>query len=305
MSVPTLIMRPLRRARGLWRDQRARAQIAIARAQRAARLRAVKAGLARPEVAIVECRHGADVSGLFSEVAAVIGFLDHFDRCRDLYGGLRVEFNDGLYFDAAAGPNWWSYYFEPIAIGGGAPERAVDPHFHDHCAYRVERSLPRERGAWLVNRYIVVQRAVRQVVDAFVARHWDGSPVIGVHYRGTDKAEDAPRMTYEQVAAAVRRVAERRDRFRVFLATDEAAHVDFMRREFGDRLLCRDIFRSTDGRPIDVVNADGNHQKGLDAVVDCLLLARTHALVRTASNLSLCSTLFNPQLPDLLLNPER
>ena len=65
------------------------------------------------------------------------------------------------------------------------------------------------------------------------------------------------------------------------------------------------MFRSVDGRPIDVVNTDGNHQKGLDAVVDCLLLSRTHAMIRTASNLSLCSTLFNPQLPDTLLNRER
>ena len=63
--------------------------------------------------------------------------------------------------------------------------------------------------------------------------------------------------------------------------------------------------RSIDGRPIDVENADGNYQKGLDAVVDCLLLSRAHTLIRTASNLSLCSTLFNPSLPDRLLNPER
>ena len=55
------------------------------------------------------------------------------------------------------------------------------------------------------------------------------------------------------------------------------------------------------------LGVDDGHElrEGLDAVVDCLLLSRAHTLIRTASNLSLCSTLFNPSLPDRLLNPER
>ena len=54
-----------------------------------------------------------------------------------------------------------------------------------------------------------------------------------------------------------------------------------------------------------VVNTDNNYQKGLDAVIDCLLLSRTQFLIRTASNLSLCAAMFNSRVPDLLLNPER
>ena len=74
---------------------------------------------------------------------------------------------------------------------------------------------------------------------------------------------------------------------------------------FPGQLLVRDMFRSRDGRPIDVVNTDNNYQKGLDAVIDCLLLSRTQFLIRTASNLSLCAAMFNSRVPDLLLNPER
>ena len=92
---------------------------------------------------------------------------------------------------------------------------------------------------------------------------------------------------------------------RIFVATDEAAFVDHMEHSFPGRILKRDMFRSQDGRPIDVVNADSNHVKGLHAVVDCLLLARTHVLIRTASNLGLAATFFNPVQPVLLLNPER
>ena len=63
------------------------------------------------------------------------------------------------------------------------------------------------------------------------------------------------------------------------------------------------MFRSVDGRPIDVVNSDGNYQKGLDAVLDCVLLSRTDYLIRTASNLSLCATLFNARVPEHALEP--
>jgi hypothetical protein len=145
------------------------------------------------------------------------------------------------------------------------------------------------------------------MVDAYVGEHWTDAFVVGVHYRGTDKAEDAPRVPYQEVEAVVRDRMSRAGagRGRIFLATDEQAFIDYMRQRFGDQLLYREMFRSVDGRPIDVVNPDSNHQKGLDAVLDCLLLSRTHSLIRTASNLSLCSTFFNKQLPDALLNPER
>jgi hypothetical protein len=112
-------------------------------------------------------------------------------------------------------------------------------------------------------------------------------------------------MTYDHVAACVHAASQGHGDAPIFVATDEAAFVEYMSQRFGNRARYRRMFRSTDGRPIDVVNADGNYEKGLDAVVDCLLLARTHYLIRTASNLSLCSTLFNAQLPGVLLNPER
>lgn len=307
--MPTLVRRSLNRVRTTLRDGRVRSAITTARLLRAARLRAVAAGVLAQEVAVLECRKGRDVSGLFSEVAAVLGFLDHYDRWRHLYAGVKVNFDDGLYYEPAFGPNWWEYYFEPVEIGGGrgARSRVVNPHYHDLCANRVEREMPRATAAKLVEQYIAVRPPVRARIDGYVSEHWGNAFVIGVHYRGTDKAEDAPRVPYQRIESIVRdsMTLAGRDRCRIFLATDEQAFIDYMRQRFGDQLLYREMFRSVDGRPIDVVNPDSNHQKGLDAVVDCLLLSKTHSLIRTASNLSLCSTFFNAHVPDTLLNPER
>lgn len=279
-----------------------------ARFARASRLGAVAARLQQPEVSVIECGSGDTASGLFSEFAAVLGLLDHYERWQRLYAGVRVRFAGGLYLDPPFGDNWWEYYFEPVDIvtRDGVP-RVVDRHYHDLCANRVERTMSRDRGAALVERYIALKPDVRLIVDRYIADHWLSAYVIGVHYRGTDKAIDAPRVPYEQVESVVRDAmrASPMEECKIFLASDEQTFVHHMRDRFPNQLLFRDMFRSTDGRPTDVVNADGNRQKGLDAVVDCLLLSKTHFLVRTASNLSLCSTLFNRRLPNVLINPER
>ncbi len=283
--------------------------MAAARLARASRLGAVAAGLRAREIAVLKSGSGRHASGFFSEFAAVLGLLDHYDRWRDLYAGVRIEFGGGLYYDPAFGSNWWEYYFEPIDIGGGhgAPARVVSPHYHDLCANRVEREMSRETGAKLIDRYVVVKSPVQDIADAYVREHWADAFVIGIHYRGTDKAADAPRVPYEKVASVVRDTMSHAgsDRSRIFLATDEQAFLDYMRNRFPGQLLYREMFRSVDGRPTDIVNADANHKKGEDAVVDCLLLSRSHHLIRTASNLSLCATLFNPQLTETLLNRER
>jgi hypothetical protein len=304
----SLVLRLLRRARGDARHRYAKMRTLSARTAFEMRLRAVAAGLARPEVAIVECARGDDESGLFSEVAAVIGFLEVYEQRRHWLAGVHVRFGDGLYHDASVGPNWWDYYFEPIDKGShGAPPRVIDLYHHDWCANRVERTMPREIAAGIVERHVRPTEAVAGAVDTFVRERWPGGRVVGVHYRGTDKHADAVRMSYEDVAEAVTtaRRAIGDDNAHIFVATDEQAFVEFMTARFGTHVSYREMFRSTDGRPIDVVNADGNYQKGLDAVIDCLLLARTHTLVRTASNLSLCATFFNKTMPVRLLNPER
>ncbi|MGE0862274.1 MAG: O-fucosyltransferase family protein [Vicinamibacterales bacterium] len=290
----------------MFRDAQGRTGAVAARLARGAQLAAVTAGARQPELIVVHCGRGNEVSGLFSEVAAVIGVLDHCERWAGCYRGVRVEFLDGLYHDARHGPNWWTYYFEPIDRPAAGTTHVVNSHFHDLCANRVEREMPRQRAAAIVSRHIRLAPDVRALVDEYVAAHWAGRAVVGVHYRGTDKWEDAPPVPFDHVERAVRdRMAALGGEPLVFVATDEQSFVDFMRARFAGRLRCREMFRSTDGRPIDVFNTDGNYQKGLDAVVDCALLARSHTLVRTASNLSLCATFFNAAMPDFPLNRER
>ena len=297
---------PVRR---LWKAAMHRIRLAAECAARLARLGcAVLRVPVRKPFLVLRCASGEAVSGLFSEFAAVLGALEHYERWRPIYAGIHVDFgSEGLYYDPARGFNWWDYYFETIEVGRreGSVVMTVSECVHDIFAYGIPR-LTRNRGHALISRYIRVRPALQQVVDEFVRDRFDADFVLGVHYRGTDKWKDAPRVAYEEIAASVRAVADSvaGGSYRVFVATDEAAFIDFMRDRFQDRLLFLEMFRSVNGHPMDVVNDDGNYRKGRDAVLDCVLLSRCHHLVRTASNLSLCSLHFNPGLPEIALNRE-
>lgn len=260
----------------------------------------------RKQFLVLPCMTGDETSGLFTEFLAAVGALSQHERWPGIYSGLRIDYQDqGLYYDPAVGLNWWEYYFQPIAIGASdhAVVMTIDPHQHDLLTYHAA-AMSRATAHDLISRHVRLQPHISRMLDAYVARHFDGAFVIGVHYRGTDKHEEAPPVPYEDVAAAIRDAAAGAgtEPVRVFVATDDQRFLDDMIERFPGRLLYRPMFRSKDGRPIDVTNEDTNYQKGEDAVVDCLLLSRTRFLIRTASNLSLCSAFFNPGVPDLPLN---
>lgn len=278
---------------------------------RIARLRLLAAGLPmKRQFLIVRGLGGADSAGLFSELVTVLGALDHFEHWGAQYAGLQVDFADrGLYYEPAHGANWWQYYFEAINVGSrvnAIPRLAAHLRDHEDFAPEIER-LSRARGFALIERYVRPNPHIREKVDVYARANFGDAYVIGVHYRGTDKFMEAPRVAYEQVHAAVLEAINeaRPARHKLFIATDEAAFLDYMLELFPGRLLYREMFRSVDGRPIDVVNDDGNRTKGEDAIIDCLLLSRCDYLLRTASSLSLCASFFNPVMPVMLLNNDR
>jgi hypothetical protein len=276
--------------------------LAWGRARIAARAALASAGLPiRKEYLVLGCAPGEDASGLFSEVSAVIGGLAHYEAMPEIYAGLRVDFEDeGLYYEPAAGLNWWEYYFEPLRIGrpDAAVERSVAVWQHDAFAETVEHMMSRENAATLLARHVRVKAHLKEQVDRYWVDHVNEVHTIGIHYRGTDKVEEAPMVAYESVSDVVRQALQRAgsSRSQIFVATDEQPFLDYILGRFPGQVLHRDIPRSVDGRPTHKQPGDG-FRKGADAVTDCLLLSRCAELVRTDSNLGLVATFFNPELP--------
>lgn len=307
MSAANLALRAGRKVRSLYGAALHHGKTACAPVVRDTRRLLIDAGLPlKKHFLVLPCLGGAQTSGLFTEFLAALGALAQHEHWPSIYAGLRIDYADqGLYYDPEAGPNWWNYYFEPVAIGDSrnAVVKTIDPHQHDLLTYHAA-AMSRSAAHDLIARHVRLQAHIQRLVDAYVAGHFAHSFSIGVHYRGTDKHEEAPPVPYEEVVGAIHDAAAGAGSLpvRVFLATDDQRFLDVMIERFPDSLLYRPMFRSKDGRPIDVTNDDTNYRKGEDAVVDCLLLSRTNYLIRTASNLSLCSAFFNPDVPERVLN---
>jgi hypothetical protein len=271
--------------------------------------------------------------GLFSEFHSVLGALVYGDA----HGaaGVRVAFDSPLYVDPGGDANWWRSFFErdtmPLANAseiGSTGEMRLDSRvrrigrfggFSDVVQGETPYLYPMTYGVdratlhQVVTRHIQIRQEIREAADRAIDDLFDrGAYRVAIHYRGTDTTfgwkgrfthyRTAP-VPYAAYAEEVRRVvrAAGSPRYQLFVATDEHDCLEFMQREFGDRV------RSFDESPR--VSAGGaaihldsslpvsNYQKGKSALVDCLVLAASDYLVKGRSNLSDASLIFNPGLP--------
>ncbi len=265
----------------------------------------VRLKLSKKEILVFNCGEGREEEGFYAQLTVILGLLEHFEKWGNVLAGVRVDFEDrGLYYDAAHGNNSWEYFFQPVDIGRqtNADERTTTIFQEEQFATRGEH-MPRSRALDLIERYIHIKPPILKKIDSFVRAYFEGFHVIGIHYRGTDKWTEAPRVSYEDVRTAACAAIGAIDagQYRLFVASDEQAFVDFMTSAFPDRVIIWETQRAVDGKPIDF-RMENNYKKGKDVVIDCVLLSRCHLLIRTSSHLGLFSTFFNPALPVVLLN---
>jgi len=246
-------------------------------------------------------------AGLFSTFHDVIGALDLYDKEKDHRSvGLIVDFEDkGLFYDAAHGPNWWNYYFEPIRLGklNGTPYKF--PSWKKSVlSFEAEFGLSPEHYHALVKNYVFLKSALQQKLDTFIKEQFEDSYVVGVHYRGTDKKGEAPVVSYESVCNRINEDLERskHKNVKIFVATDEESFLDYARQRFPGQVISSSAIRSQDNSPVHFSKVGTPYQRGEDAVVDCWLLARCSILYKMASNLSDAAMKMNPKMPTVHFN---
>jgi hypothetical protein len=270
-------------------------------------------------------------AGMFSEFHHALGALVYGEQ----HGaaGVRIDFRSALYVDAERGPNWWTYFFTHSDLPLRREPSSGEVHLTRRLAkygryggfcdlvngetpylYPMTYGVSRSELHRLVRTHVEVRAEIRAEVERIVADAFaPDAYIVGVHYRGTDSTHSgfgvvndyrtAP-VPYAVYRDEVRRVldAAAAGTYQVLVASDEIDFVEFMRREFGaGRVLClEDAPRARAGGTaihFDATLGVSNYHKGKSGLIDCLLLARTHYLVKGRSNLSDASLLFNEALP--------
>jgi hypothetical protein len=242
-------------------------------------------------------------AGFFSAFQHVMIACDHYDKgfCK----GLEINFEtSGLYYTPSHGANWWTYYFLPIKHG--KIRRPLLKKFipKGRHSFELEYNKSREECFNIIQKYIFLRPEIQKIIDDFYNEHFLNHFVISVHYRGTDKTSEAPRVSYEAVISKILEVIEEHPNknISIFVATDEQPFLDYLINYFGDAVFCNQTAtRSVDGTPLHF-NPTDPYQSGLEALLDCILLSKGNILIRTSSNLSLCSSFFNKEIPVIELS---
>lgn len=246
-------------------------------------------------------------SGFFVTFQSVVGFLNFCEL--NPIAGKKVYLEKGLYFDSTVGNNWWEYYFEPIESGSynqTTPIEHIGDMLKSHWCTEAISTMTRDRAAELIARYIKLKPFLQNKLDQFIKENFNEDYVIGLHFRGSDKSSEAPRIPYEKFVESINKHTKNLIKpFKIFAASDEQAFINYIKSQFGDKVCHINAIRSLNHEPIHHKGGypmNNPYKLGEDAVLDCYLLAKTDILIRTQSNLSSSAANINPKLPVIDLN---
>ncbi|MEI8300976.1 MAG: nodulation protein NodZ [Chlamydiota bacterium] len=245
-------------------------------------------------------------AGLFHNFNIVLGVLDLYDMQDHL--ALTIDLgSNGLYYEEAYGSNWWSYYFKTLYYPfkeAHLNKKPLSKTFSDsekgYIGNKAHFFMDRVRAHGLIEKYIHVKSEILDEVEKFYETFLKGYEILGVHYRSTDKWLEATPVSYQEVIEVIDNVIKSHPEktYRLFVATDEVTFLEVMKNRY-------DIYYTNaqrmDKYPIHYVSEQG-YLKGKEALIDCLLLAKSDVLVRTNSNLSAVAAYFNPSMAVINLN---
>jgi hypothetical protein len=246
--------------------------------------------------------------GFFAQMNCCLWIFEYCEH-RGLVPYIRLA-ND-TYRDTNRGPNWLDHYFD--AIHAISSDELLKRARHTKKVFELEDieqfvtdSMTIDGGARTFNKYLRLKPHIVRMVEDFWNKLGVSGPVLGIHFRGTDHSRESPRVSYQHCLSAVRKYLREHDGIEaLFVASDEHEFIRFIKRSIKDVPVYwhDDHHRSLGNDPMPVfLGSGGGYEKGEDALVNALLLAKCPTLIRTTSTLSAWASIFNPELKVILLN---
>lgn len=169
----------------------------------------------------------------------------------------------------------------------------------------IDSDLNFQYAKFLIDKYLKINPEILKEVDDFCQKNFIERKVLGLHYRGTDKSGEAPPVSYDKVLKNVRHYLELYpETGALFLSTDDLNfELFFLENLLKIPIIRREnLCRPTEDTAIHLTKGLSKHDVNYDALVNCLILSRCTALMKTSSFLSDWSKLFNLQMPVIMLN---
>lgn len=225
-----------------------------------------------------------------------------------------IEITSPNYLSPDRGRDWFKYYFINQAILEKGHNSDYRPKYITRIRSCGTLNLPDwcnseltvETAARLFRASFSICPDIATAVDEYATANFSDRKILGIHFRGTDKTIEAPRVNWDYCLKTARNyLDEHTDTSAIFVSSDEANFIQHIKKKFRDiDIICHaDSYRSSGGLPVHKNNAgDDNYLKGKDALVNSLLLSRCSTVIRSSSFLSAWSSIFNPALRVILMN---
>ena len=148
-----------------------------------------------------------------------------------------------------------------------------------------------------------VSDSLKYELEEFITTNFNNEKVLGVHYRGTDKEGEAPRLQEDLFFQEIQKCIEK-GFSKIFISTDEVAILEKVKMFFYPIpvIYRQDAFRSADGDQFHRKAENAKDVINHDALMNILILSKTDFLLKTASIMSDCCFIFNPNLPYKILS---
>jgi hypothetical protein len=229
-------------------------------------------------------------------------------------------------FDEKAGPLVWDYFFEPLSpynpqqikteLQAGrlfenkvhfiSKQEFLEAHHYDpeRIATFWAWETPENKSQWMkkkrqlgrsyIQKYVFPKQHIVKKANAFCEQHFTCSLVIGVHIRGTDFSYATPfsiETYFEEINTIVRQTGGQD--YRIFLATDQQQYLDDFILRFKNKVIYQAVTRSTNHIvPVRFSHLSG-YQKGEEALLDMLALARCHHVIKGPAAIGEMALWFN------------
>jgi len=172
------------------------------------------------------------------------------------------------------------------------------------------KNVDNKLAAEIVRKELVPNEYIKVNVEEFINVNIGGE-FIAIHWRGTDQIETTG-VSYNQILDELSNYfyyTSIKTRC-VYIATDEISKLKILTEKISVafpeiKIVFAPVTRSHDGQPIHRHNAQNVRKESKlaeEALFDCLVLARSNYLIRTTSNLSAWSSIFNPNLKTKVLD---
>ena len=243
------------------------------------------------------------------------GFFAQLNWCLHIYNYCEankltpyVLLSGPAYVEIDKGKDWFSYFFynpsltqeQEYTIRNNAVHSSVVKHISDLGTSRFwEHKMTLPYATELQRKYMVIQPHIQEKVAHYYLAHLEGKVTLGLHYRGSDKISEAPRISWEAFREKIRSYLNSHPQINsIFVASDEENFKDLVETEFSELSVCHydDKIKACGNIPPHKRDNVSNYLKGEEALINSLLLSRCDHLLKTPSFLSAWSKIFNPEL---------